>query len=276
MTIDKTDVDTPMKTDVDTPMKTDVDTPMKTDVDTPIELNLFNNNIYITNNGSNILIDNATNTSVGQVPFESEFNPSDNIKYLTNRADGNSIPDTLIDSTIDGNSKNIIDGEGIDTIIKLAIDGNKEAVGNESTTTSDSITFTFSAENNSTNVKFLCSLDDGEPELCNSGSINYTGLIGEEHIFRVSAFILYGELDTTPATWVWNIIPEPATLDTIIDSAVDGDGNELIDDVTPTSTSGSIDFEFSAELDGLPLTVEGFTCELDDTGPVDCPTGNIF
>ena len=71
-------------------MKTDVDTPMKTDVDTPIELNLFNNNIYITNNGSNILIDNATNTSVGQVPFESEFNPSDNIKYLTNRADGNS------------------------------------------------------------------------------------------------------------------------------------------------------------------------------------------
>ena len=51
----------------------------------------------------------------------------------------------------------------------------------------------------------------------------------------------------TPATFTWTIIP-----DTVIDSAVDGDGNELIDDVGPTSTSGSIDFEFSAELDGLP------------------------
>ena len=62
--------------------------------------------------------------------------------------------------------------------------------------------------------------------------------------------------DPTPATFTWDIIP-----DTVIDSAVDGDGNELIDDLAPTSTSGSIDFEFSAVLDGLPTDVEGFTCE---------------
>ena len=76
--------------------------------------------------------------------------------------------------------------------------------------------------------------------------------------------------DPTPATFTWTIIP-----DTVIDSAIDGDGNELIDDVTPTSTSGSIDFDFSAVLDGLPTDVEGFTCELDGTGPVACPTGTI-
>ena len=48
----------------------------------------------------------------------------------------------------------------------------------------------------------------------------------------------------------------------------------MIDDVTPTGTSGSMDFDFSAVLDGLPTDVEGFTCELDGTGPVACPNGN--
>ena len=66
---------------VDQPMKAaaaTVDQPMKTATDSPKELNLFNNNIYVTENGSNIVITNATNTSVGEVPFESEVNPSDN------------------------------------------------------------------------------------------------------------------------------------------------------------------------------------------------------
>jgi hypothetical protein len=74
---------------------------MKTAVDPPMELNLFNNNIYVTNNGSNIIISNATNTSVGEVPFESEFNPSDNKMPIMNRADWNSILDPKIDSAID-------------------------------------------------------------------------------------------------------------------------------------------------------------------------------
>jgi hypothetical protein len=99
----KTAVDPLMKTAVDPPMKTAVDPPMKTAVDPPMELNLFNNNIYVTNNGSNIIISNATNTSVGEVPFESEFNPSDNKMPIMNRADWNSILDPKIDSAIDGN-----------------------------------------------------------------------------------------------------------------------------------------------------------------------------
>ena len=82
-----------------------------TAVGSPMELNLFNNNIYITNKGSNIVINNATNTSVGEVPFESEFNPSDNKVPIMNQADGNSILDTKIDSAIDGNSENIAEEE---------------------------------------------------------------------------------------------------------------------------------------------------------------------
>ena len=49
----------------------------------------------------------------------------------------------------------------------------------------------------------------------------------------------------------------------------------MIDDITPTSTSGSIDFEFSTVLDGLPTTVDGFICELDGTGAGPCPSGSI-
>ena len=84
---------------------------------------------------------------------------------------------------------------------------------------SDSITFTFSAVNNSTNAGFLCSIDNNEAEDCSEGFITYEGLeIGEEHTFRVSAYIPdggEGDFDTTPATWVWNVIPEEP-LDTII------------------------------------------------------------
>ena len=75
----------------------------------------------------------------------------------------------------------------------------------------------------------------------------------------------------TPANFTWSIIP-----DTVIDSAVDGDGNDLIDEVAPTTTSSSIDFTFSAELDGAPTSVDGFTCELDGMGPIDCSSGSIL
>ena len=118
---------------------------------------------------------------------------------------------------------------------------------------------------------FTCELlDEIGPVDCSTGSISFDGLLPGTHTFEVFAFT--GDVvDPSPATFTWTIIP-----DTVIDSAVDGDGNELIDDVAPTSTSGSIDFEFSAELDGLPTTVEGFTCELlDEIGPVDCSTGSI-
>ena len=75
------------------------------------------------------------------------------------------------------------------------------------TTTSNSITFTFSAVNNSTNAGFFCSIDDNEAEDCSEGFITYEGLeIGEEHIFRVSALHRESEFDTTPATWVWTIV----------------------------------------------------------------------
>ena len=157
--------------------------------------------------------------------------------------------------------------EEIDTIIDSAEDGNGNPVGNESSTTSDSITFTFSAVNNSTNAEFFCSIDGEEAELCNSGSITYTGLeIGVEHIFRVSAFT-ESQFDTTPATWVWTIEEE---IDTIIDSAEDGNGNPVGNE--SSTTSDSITFTFSAVNNS---TNAEFSCSIDGEEAELCNSGSI-
>ena len=157
--------------------------------------------------------------------------------------------------------------EEIDTIIDSAEDGNGNPVGNESSTTSDSITFTFSAVNNSTNAEFFCSIDGEEAELCNSGSITYTGLeIGVEHIFRVSAFT-ESQFDTTPATWVWTIEEE---IDTIIDSAEDGNGNPVGNE--SSTTSDSITFTFSAVNNS---TNAEFFCSIDGEEAELCNSGSI-
>ena len=150
--------------------------------------------------------------------------------------------------------------EEIDTIIDSAEDGNGNPVGNESSTTSDSITFTFSAVNNSTNAEFFCSIDGEEAELCNSGSITYTGLeIGVEHIFRVSAFT-ESQFDTTPATWVWTI--EDIIVNTSIDSQEDGNGDQV--DNFGSTTSNDITFEFSGTTNEDDVIERGFICELDE------------
>ena len=180
------------------------------------------------------------------------------------------IPEGEFDTTPATWVWNVIPEEPLDTVITSAEDGNEDPVGNETTTTSDSITFTFSAVNNSTNAGFLCSIDNNEAEDCSEGFITYEGLeIGEEHIFRVSAYIPEGEFDTTPATWVWNVIPEEP-LDTVITSAEDGNedpvGNET------TTTSDSITFTFSAVNNS---TNAGFLCSIDNNEAEDCSEGFI-
>ena len=210
--MNKTAVESPMKTAVESPMKTAVESPMKTAVDPPMELNLFNNNIYITNNGSNIVINNATNTSVGEVPFESGFNPSE-------------IPDTRIDSAIDGNSENTIVEASIDTIIDSAEDGDGEEIMNGDSTTSNDIEFTFSG--NATIVEdedikergFVCELDEEPVDDCGepvtdmnpfNGTEEFNNLDPGEHTFNVTAFIDLNDegpriFDLIPAIINWTI-----------------------------------------------------------------------
>ena len=128
------------------------------------------NVIEVIDSASNTVIDTIT---VGFNPEHLRFNPANNYIYTANR----------------GSDSVSVIGPELETIIINASDGNEDPVGNETTTTSDSITFTFSAVNNSTNAGFLCSIDNNEAEDCSEGFITYEGLeIGEEHIFRVSAY----------------------------------------------------------------------------------------
>ena len=154
-------------------------------VDLPKEINLFNNNIYVTNNGSNIVINNATNTSVDSVPFESRFNSSSNLE---------------------------ISEEDIETIIISGLDKNRQIIENHTTTTSNSITFQFSAELNGKlleqNILFDCSLDNSSSTPCDQGFISYSDLEirDEPYVFKVNAFTRNGTIiDTTPANFSWTI-----------------------------------------------------------------------
>ena len=76
-------------------------------------------------------------------------------------------------------------------------------------------------------------------------------------------------MDPTPATFTWAIIP-----DTVIESAVDGNGDDLIAEIDPSTTSDTMTLTFFAELDGEPTIVDGFLCALDGE-VVDCSIGSI-
>ena len=140
----------------------------------------------------------------------------------------------------------VLQEEPLDTNITSAEDGNEDPVGNESSTSSTIITFTFTAENNTTNAGFTCVLDNVIVDDCSEGFITYEGLeIGVEHTFRVNAYIPNGgegDVDTTPATWVWTILEEPIVVETILE-AVDGNDEEIM--TGDSTTSNDINFTFS-------------------------------
>ena len=168
----------------------------------------------------------------------------------------------------------VLQEEPLDTNITSAIDGNAEPVANgSSSTTSTSITFTFTAENNTTDAGFTCVRDDIFIDPCNEGFITYEGLeIGVEHTFRVNAYIPDGEggqseVDTTPATWVWTIIP---IVDTTLDPPIDGNGDPVANE--GSTTSNDINFTFSGQTNANPEDVDryGFECYLDGGPSPDC------
>ncbi|HEX5185543.1 MAG TPA: hypothetical protein VFV86_01520 [Nitrososphaeraceae archaeon] len=259
----KTAIDPLMKSNiVDSPPKsTIVDSPPKsTIVDSAAELNLFNSNIYVTDNSTNIIISNATNTSVGGIPFDFEFNPSAFKKYIIGETEGNNIPDDRTNLAIDRNLANGLAGP--DTRIDSAVDGNGEPVINVTgITTSDSITFTFSAFNNSTHADFFCVIDNEVPTRCDSGFFERDNLAIQEHNFTVFANTTDGEdeMDKTPATYFWTVIK----IDTIIDSAKDGDGEKV--ENRSSTTSDSINFKFAANITSPQEgTFIFFKCILDN------------
>ncbi|MGE5685569.1 MAG: hypothetical protein ACM3ZS_10580, partial [Nitrososphaerota archaeon] len=176
-----------------------------------------------------------------------------------------------------------------DTVIDTAIDSSDVDVAQNGTTNYDDITFTYHAtvlddDNPDTPVNatadgFVCSLDFAMFEDCTMDATkSYTNLTAGNHTFMVSSFVFdhtgMAILDPTPAVWNWTI-----TTDTVIDTAMDGDGDLVLNDTGSTS-SNDITFTYHATvLDDYPdnstvmTTADGFECSLDFAMFEDCTAG---
>ena len=146
----------------------------------------------------------------------------------------------------------IIDATPPDT----AIDSQPAALVNSSTAT-----FTYHSNENGT---FLCSLDDGAAVDCSSSATQtYTNLTDGQHTFSVAAKDQAGNLDSTPAMYVWNI--DTTAPHTTISS---GPANPT------TSTTATFVFDsanspgdqFQCRLDGSPANFAPCTSPATYTG----------
>jgi hypothetical protein len=184
-------------------------------------------------------------------------------------------PDTIIDSAIDGNNRNLTDG---------------------SNTESNSIAFTFSATD--TNIEegedevgidhFECSIDGSSFSTCTS-PFQYDNLSVGSHIVEIRAEDNAGNKDPSPSSFTWtvntiqqddnvvnNITTSTAPMtsdlpDTVINSTTDGSSN-LIKNETSTD-SPAIRIEFSTtNVEGL----DHFECSMDDSNFVPCTSPFIF
>jgi hypothetical protein len=91
-----------------------------------------------------------------------------------------------------------------DTVITSITDGSNTVIGNETTTPATSIKFEFSTINIDAVDHFECSMDDSEFVPCISPFI-FPILPQGDHIFKVRFVDVNGNMDESPATFVWEI-----------------------------------------------------------------------
>jgi hypothetical protein len=144
-------------------------------------------------NGTHIVeirtVDNAGN----QDPSPSSF------AWIVNtvQQQDNNVPNNL--TSIETTSTNFAD-----TIITSTTDGANAVIGNETNTPFTSIKFEFSTINIDAVDHFECSMDDSEFVSCTSPFI-FPILPEGDHVFKVRFVDVNGNMDESPATFVWDI-----------------------------------------------------------------------
>jgi len=143
------------------------------------------------------------------------------------------------------------------TVDTLAPDTSVES-GPDAVTSDTSAGFAYSGDalGGSAVSSYECSLDEAAFAACAADGVEYAGLAGGEHGFRVRALDAAGNVDGSPASWSWTVdLDAPTTTIT--------DGPEA--DTLATSAS----FSFGAVDEG-GSTVAGFECRLDEAAFAPC------
>ena len=148
-----------------------------------------------------------------------------------------------------------------DTTITSALDGDGDVVTDGGSTDSSSITFTFEGTDNVGVAGFECSLDGAAFASCTSPETQ-SGLATGSHNFQVRAIDTAGNVDSTPASFIWTIDVIPP--ETSISLAIDGDGDAVTNGAT-VSTSITFTFEGTDN-----VGVASFDCSLDGAAFASC------
>ena len=138
-----------------------------------------------------------------------------------------------------------------ETTIDSATDGNGTPLDDGGSTFSDSITLEFSGTDNVSVAGFECSLDGGAFVAC-TNSQTFAGLAVGSHTLNVRAVDTAGNIDPTPASVSWTILPP----------------QEVIIDVKPGSDPNSINVESNGQISVAVFTTEDFDAATIDASTV--------
>jgi hypothetical protein len=126
------------------------------------------------------------------------------------------------------------------TVIDSAVDSDGNSIGNNTSTTSNSITFEFSSPDSDVS-EFQCSLDNAEWQDCTS-PVSYSGLAEGEHTFSVKAIDASGNEDPGPPVYVWTVVveEEPTPAEAIEELILEVEGLEDVSQSTKNSLTAPL------------------------------------
>jgi hypothetical protein len=176
-----------------------------------------------------------------------------------------------------GGNQNIVTNESsqipstvqpLDTKVVSAVDASGKAVANDGITPSNTIVFVLSASIAGMN-NFECSIDGSSFSTCIS-PYQFSSLADGAHILEARSLDNSGNKDPSPASFTWNVDTVPP--DTIINTAIDGNNNNLTDGSETQSSSIIITFsgtDTSVE-EGEEVGINHFECSIDGSSFSTC------
>src|SRR4026208_1060223 len=165
-----------------------------------------------------------------------------------------------------------VDTEPPSASIYSATDGNNNFLVPGSNTSSNSISFEFSAndtgghEDKGVGIKqFECSIDNSNFTTCSS-PVEFASdtLADGSHIFKIGAEDNVGNMNPAPASFSWNI--DTVTPTTIINNVMDGNRSTITNG--SNTRSSSVIFEFAGNDTGIGI--RHFECSIDNSNFTSC------